>query len=61
MIDDDGQSNWKLAKESNDDTQWMNHATVFASLIFFGNTSEEMVNILHHNMKQGIPQQFLRK
>ena len=55
LIDADGPSNWKLAKESNDVTQWMNHAAIFASWFFFGNTMEDMANILHHNIKEGFP------
>ena len=48
----------KLSKESIDVTQWMNHAAIFASWFIFGNTTEDMANILHHNVKQGFPRHF---
>ena len=54
---DANESSWPLAKESNNVTQWMNHAAVFASWFFLGNTAKDMANILHHNVKQGTAHQ----
>ena len=52
------ESNWDLAEESNNVTQWMNHAAVFASWFFYGNTASDMANILQHNLSQGLPLHF---
>ena len=61
LIDTENGSNWELAEESNNVTQWMNHVAVFASWFFCGNTADDMANVLHHNAKQGLPIHFRGK
>ena len=42
-------------KESNDVTQYMNNAAVYSSWFYIGTSSDIMANIMHHNVKQGLP------
>ena len=46
---------WNLAKESNDVTQWINLAAVFGSGTFCGKSTEEIQEILSHNVLHGLP------
>ena len=53
------ESNWNLAKESNDVTQWMNHAALFAwSPFFVGMPQELAVDMFQNNINQGLPFHF---
>ena len=49
------ESSWQLAEESNNVTQWMNHAAGFASWFFTGTTPGIMANLINNNMRQGLP------
>ena len=48
------ESSWALAKESNDLTQWMNHAALFAwSPFFTGLSQDKAADMFENNMNQG--------
>ena len=62
---EDPNLHWKLAKESNDVTQWINLAAVFGSGTFCGQSTENIQDVLSHNALQGLPMHtdnmYLRK
>ena len=58
---EDPNLHWKLAKESNDVTQWINFCAVHASTLYIRNEMSEGAFTITHSLNKGMPLHFGEK